>query len=242
MAGEEAPDPPVEELAERYDFDRFGPREFEAMSREEWELAFDAERWVTGPELLDRVERELRARIDRRDVFAVLERITDGGERCLLAYSDEGYALVRPTGDVEGFGAVLRDVKPSVALCSIPDYEPAPLEATSGELPDPAAIETGVGDLGNQVLQVIGLALVLGGLGLVAGAVFLDVPLFGFVLGVIFLLVAGFLLFTVANARLSERYRAEEYRDRLRSVGLGEGERPPFVPPDEAAEPGDDAR
>jgi len=38
------------------------------------------------------------------------------------------------------------------------------------------------------------------------------------------------LFFTVANARLSDKFRAEEYRDRLRAVGLEDGERPEFVP------------
>ena len=33
----------------------------------------------------------------------------------------------------------------------------------------------------------------------------------------------------VANARLSDKYRAEEFRNRLRAVGLDDGERPEFL-------------
>jgi hypothetical protein len=41
----------------------------------------------------------------------------------------------------------------------------------------------------------------------------------------------GVLLFTVvANARLSDRFRAEEYRNRLRASDLEPGERPDFLP------------
>jgi hypothetical protein len=46
-----------------------------------------------------------------------------------------------------------------------------------------------------------------------------------------FLLVGFFLFFVVANARLSDRFRSEEYRNRLRAVGLEDGERPDFLPP-----------
>lgn len=233
MTGEDTTDAGSDERIQRFDPDSFGPADFEAMSEAEWIEAFDPDTWVTGDDLLDRVERELHDRVARRDVFAVIERITHDGERCVLAYSDEGYALIRPSGEVEGFGSVLRDVKPTVALCSIPEYEPDPIEPGVGSLPDPTDVTTGQGALGNTMLQLIALSLVVGGFALVGGWLFLDVPLLGGFIGLGFLIVAGFLLFTVANARLSERYRAEEYRDRLRSVGLGHGERPGFVPADE---------
>ena len=45
----------------------------------------------------------------------------------------------------------------------------------------------------------------------------------------------------VANARLSGRFRAEEYRERLEAAGVGREERPDFVPvgiDDEEAEHG----
>jgi hypothetical protein len=50
------------------------------------------------------------------------------------------------------------------------------------------------------------------------------------VAGVAFIGVSLVLFFTVANARLSDTFRAEEYRDRLRAIGLEDGERPEFVP------------
>lgn len=224
-------DPPTPERREA-----FGPADFAAMTPDEWEASFDPDTWITGESLLDRVESELRSRVARRDVFAVIERIVNNGETCLVAYSDEGYALVRPSGTVEGFGTVLRDVKPTVALCSMPDYDPESVPDEAGRLPDPDDITIGAGDLGNKMLQAVSFALVVAAAALIGGWVVLDVPLLGAFIGVGFGLVALFLLFTVANARLSERYRAEEYRDRLRAVGLGDGERPSFVPADERDE------
>jgi hypothetical protein len=63
------------------------------------------------------------------------------------------------------------------------------------------------------------------------------------VMGIVFLAV-GLLLFTVvANARLSDRFRAEEYRNRLRAVDLEPGERPDFLPDEDGdrASGGEDA-
>ncbi len=88
---------------------------------EEWDDAFDEDSWIIGDELLDRVAQELRYRVANRDVFARLERHQDPPR--MLAYSDEGYAVVYPDGSVEGEGTVLRDVKPTVALCSMEDFE-----------------------------------------------------------------------------------------------------------------------
>ena len=220
--------PRPEDVEERYDFDDFGPADMAEMTPEEWEAAFDADSWITGGALLDRVEGELAARIATREVFAVVEREeTEAGER-IVAYSDEGYAVVHPDGTVEGRGTVLRDVKPTVALCSMPDYDPATAEG--GGLPDPESVTERGRDLGNLVLQVVGLAQVVAGLVLFGAWV-------GYALHVIVAFVAfafvafGVLLLTVvANARLSDRFRAEEYRERLRSAGVEAGERPAFVP------------
>jgi len=256
------------DIEEKYDFDDFGPRQMEEMTAEEWETAFDPDSWVTGTELLDRVERDLRARIARRDVFAVVERDdTPAGER-LVAYSDTGYAIVYEDGGVGGRGTVVRDVKPSVALCSMPDYEVP--DAAEGALPDPDAVEEATGQLGNRVLQavaavqlVVGAVLVVAPLaadpllGLlctpadgahtcsIAGTTATVDPLGGSVLvavvaGLGFLAFGGFLLVVVANARLSDRFRAEQYRERLREAGVESGERPAFVPdPEEPLEPPD---
>lgn len=240
MEGSEDERPTLAEVEARYDFESFGPEDLAAMTPDEWEVAFDPDAWVTGLALLDRVETDLRRRIDDRDVFAVLDRIHSEGETCLLAYSDEGYALVRPTGEVEGFGTVLRDVKPSVALCSMPEYEPEPTNGP-GELPDPVAVTEAHGELGNRMLQVIGFALGVSGLVMLLAWIAFGLPLLGMIVGIGFLIVAGFLLFVVANARLSARYRAEEYRARLRAAGVGSDERPEFLPKDEAKATADEA-
>jgi hypothetical protein len=218
-------------VEEKYDFDNFGPDDMAEMTVEEWEAAFDPDSWVVGPALLDRVEDDLKNAIARRDVFAKLERYTEDGEPRLAAYSDEGYAVVYPDGSVEGSGTVLRDVKPTVALCSMEDYEVAP-PPEDFELPSPTDVPEGSGEFGNLMLQVVAAGQLLVGLGLfvawAAGAVSTIVAP---ALALGFVLVGVFLFVVVANARLSDRFRAEEYRNRLRAVGTEEGERPAFLPP-----------
>lgn len=214
------------QVEETYDFDNFGPKEMARMSLDEWEAAFDADSWITGEELLERVEADLRNRIAARDVFARIERVEQG----LLAYSDEGYALVGPDGSVEGQGTVLRDVKPTVALCSMDDYDIE--DPPEGELlPDPSEVPEGGGELGNRMLQVIAATQFLTGIGLFVAWIVLPVEtIFAPVMGVAFVLFSLLLFLQVANARLSDRFRAEEYRNRLRAVGLGSDERPAFLP------------
>ena len=227
-----------QQVEEKYDFDDFGPADMAEMTAEEWEVAFDDETWITGSELLDRIERDLRSRVANRDVFACIER-SENPPR-VLAYSDEGYAIIYPDGSVEGEGTVLRDVKPTVALCSMDSYEVAE-SVPDNPLPEPAAVPEGGGELGNRMLQVIAGVQLLAGVAMLAGAVLALVDAFG--LGgpgtnIEFLVVGGLgfigvslvLFFTVANARLSDKFRAEEYRDRLRAIGLEDGERPDFVP------------
>jgi hypothetical protein len=235
-----------EQVEEKYDFDDFGPADMAEMTAEEWDVAFDEETWITGPELLDRVERDLQSRVATRDVFARVER--SGNPPRVLAYSDEGYAIVYPDGSVEGEGTVLRDVKPTVALCSMDSYE-VPEEVPDNPLPEPEAVPEGGGELGNRMLQVIAGIQLLAGVAMLGGAGLAAIASlsgpdtsFGFIGGpgtnIEFLVVGGLafvgvslvLFFTVANARLSDKFRAEEYRDRLRAVGLEDGERPDFVP------------
>jgi hypothetical protein len=249
------------EVEEKYDFEDFGPRDMAEMSVEEWEAAFDPETWLVGAELLDRVERDLKSAVARRDVFAVVERMREDdegrlhpesegagdadGEPRVVAYSDEGYAVVYPDGAVAGHGTVLRDVKPVVALCSMAEYEPTdPPEQFA--LPHPDEVPESSGQLGNNVLQVVAAAQLLVGVGLLGSWVLSSLgvgPFAGWfpssggipnivppVVGLFFVGVGLFLFTVVANARLSDRFRAEEYRRRLRTVGLDTGERPDFLP------------
>ena len=197
-------------VEEQYDFEEFGAEEMAEMSVEEWEAVFDPDSWLTGQELLDRVEREMRANVERREVFAVVERVGEGDADRVVAYSDEGYVIVRPDGTVKGTGTVLRDVEPMVALCSMESYDVPDVDEDAG-LPHPDVVAGGSGDFGNRMLQVVAGAIVL-------------------TLGFLFVVMGGFLFLTVANARLSDRMRAEQYRDRLRAVGAGTDERPEFLP------------
>ncbi len=243
---EDAPgaDEPTEEelLAEieaEYDFDDFGPSDMADMSVDEWEAAFDPDSWVTGAELIDRVEQELLTRIAQREVFAVLERVDTGeGDELLLAYSDQDYALIYPDGGVEGTGTVLRDVKPSVALCSMEEYEPQVPPEGDFLLPHPDEVPEQSSEVGNLMIQLVAGAQLLAGVGLIGVSLYLGLTgggapgtsLITGVAGLAFLVIALFLFVTVANARLSDRFRSEEYRGRLRAVGLEDGERPDFLP------------
>lgn len=239
------------EVERTYDFESFGPDQMAEMSADEWEAAFDPDTWITGQALLDRVEADLKNRVLRRDVFARVERLADGR---VLAYSDEGYAAVDPDGSVEGFGTVLRDVKPIVALCSMDSYDVD--DAPDGEiLPQPEDVPDGGGELGNLVLQVIaGVQVLAGATLLLAWLLFAtglfqrpgtgsqEVNLIVMVVAGLAFLVIGTVLFTVvANARLSDRFRSEEYRDRLRAIGVGSGDRPDFLPVEGNRWVGDDA-
>ena len=226
----------LDELRDRveseYDFDDFGPSDMARMSAEEWDAAFDPDTWITGDRLLDRAADELKSRIARRDVFGVLERVrADDGER-LLVYSDEGYAIIRPTGEVIGQGTVLRDVEPIVALAAMESYE-VPEPPDDWSLPHPDSVPEGTGEFGNLLIQVIATVQVLAGAALLVATVATDLStIVAQAMGILFLVVGAFLFVIVANARLSDRFRSEEYRNRLRALREAK-ERPDFVPVDE---------
>ncbi|WP_280537071.1 hypothetical protein [Halopenitus sp. POP-27] len=218
-----------EEVERKYDFDNFGPADMAKMTVEEWEAAFDPETWITGSELLDRVEAELKNRIASRDVFATFERdVVDGSER-LVVYSDEGYAVVSESGDVRGRGTVLRDLEPIVALCSMDDYD-VPEPPANWALPDPEDVSEGSNELGNLMMQVVAGVQLVAGFALLGAWIFAGVEtLVAPALGVLFLLGSLFFFSTVANARLSDRFRSAEYRDRLRALQAARTR--PDVPP-----------
>lgn len=229
------PDNPddLDKLRERvdaeYDFDDFGPSDMARMSAEEWDAAFDPESWITGDRLLDRTEAELKSRIARREVFGVLERVRADDEERLLVYSDEGYAIVRPTGAVDGRGTVLRDIEPIVALASMESYD-VPEPPDDWSLPHPDTVPEGSGEFGNLMIQVIAAVQVLAGGVLIVASLVTDLnTIVAPAMGVVFLLIGLFLFVTVANARLSDRFRSEEYRKRLRALREAK-ERPDFVP------------
>lgn len=230
-------------VEEKYDFDDFGPSDMAEMTPEEWDVAFDDETWLTGEELLDRVEAELKCRIADRDVFAVLEYARVDGERCLVAYSDSDYAIVYPNGSVEGSGTVVRDVKPTVALCSMEDYE-VDEPPDDWALPGPEAVPESNSELGNWMVQLLAGAQLLIGLAAIVLWPVLGIrdQLIVGVVGLLFVVIGLVLFLLVANARLSERFRAQEYRDRLRSIETNSDDRPEFLPIDDDAFEGIDTR
>jgi hypothetical protein len=227
-----------EQVEETYDFENFGPADMAEMSLEEWEAAFDPETWIVGEELLDRVEQELNARVAIREIFAIVERVSDGEDR-VIAYSDEGYAVIYADGSVEGEGTVLRDVKPTVALCSMDSYElMEPPEDSS--LPEPREVVEGSGEFGNLMLQIVaGAQLLVGVALLIAWLVLPSLTTVVAPIAAIGFLVIGFFLFlVVANARLSDRFRVEEFRNRLRALKSADDEWADVLP--EEARGGDD--
>ncbi|WP_123623167.1 hypothetical protein [Halorubrum sp. CSM-61] len=218
-----------ERVEAEYDFDEFGPSDMARMSAEEWDAAFDPESWITGDRLLDRAEAELKSRIARREVFGVLERVREDGEERILVYSDEGYAIVRPSGEVSGQGTVLRDIEPIVALAAMESYD-VPEPPDDWSLPHPDTVPEGSGEFGNLMVQVIAVVQVLAGAALLVASLVADLnTIVAPAVGIVFLVIGLLLFVMVANARLSDRFRSEEYRDRLRALRQAK-ERPDFVP------------
>jgi hypothetical protein len=109
-------------------------------------------------------------------------------------------------------------------------------------LPRPDEVPEASGEFGNLMLQVVAAALSLSGLVLIGAWLVVGLSVLVPVAGVFFLLVGLFLFLSVANARLSDRFRAEEYRERLRAVGLEDGERPEFLPVEDGEVVGPDSR
>ncbi|CDK39966.1 uncharacterized protein BN903_74 [Halorubrum sp. AJ67] len=80
------------------------------------------------------------------------------------------------------------------------------------------------------MIQVVAAIQVLAGIALLVASAVADLgTIVAPAMGIVFLLVGGFLFAMVANARLSDRFRSEEYRDRLRALREAK-ERPEFVP------------
>lgn len=228
-----------EAVEAKYDFDDFRPADMAEMSVEEWEAAFDPETWITGRPLIDRVEAELSGRIADGELFAVIERHSVEGDSRLLVYTDAEYAVVHPDGTVTGEGAVRREIEPVVALCSMESFEVADPPVDAG-LPDPSTVKPGSGDLGHRLLLAIGVIQIAAGLVLLVSPIFVELGpgagAFTAVIGLIFIGVGVLLGVLVANARLSDRFRAAEYRERLEAAGVGSDERPSFLPAMEEAE------
>jgi hypothetical protein len=88
--------------------------------------------------------------------------------------------------------------------------------------------------LAGVVLVGAWLLMTVGVLSPPGGASVRSLNVIGMLVAGLLFLAIGVLLFTVvANARLSDRFRAEEYRNRLRAIDLEPGERPEVLPEEE---------
>ncbi|MFC7232737.1 hypothetical protein ACFQMM_17760 [Saliphagus sp. GCM10025308] len=217
----------------KYDFENFSEADMAEISPEEWDVAFDADTWITGDE--PRARRTgLKTRIAYREVFAMLEYAVVDGRRSLVAYSDTDYAIIFPDGTVEGRGTVVRDVKPTVALCSMESYDVEEPPA-DWHLPEPADLEGEHSELGNWMLQLLAIALARhwGHRDRDLARAGAPVQLILGVVGIVLVVISLVLFLMVANARLSDRFRTEAYESRLRTIGSGD--RPSFLPIDDEA-------
>jgi hypothetical protein len=118
------------------------------------------------------------------------------------------------------------------------EYDP-PAMPEGDLLPDPVDVPQGSGEKGNLLIQIVAGVQLLAAVALL-GAWLLGVlrvdpfaadPII-LVAGLGFLVIGFFLFLMVANARLSDRFRAEEYRNRLRAIGIDSEERPEWLPPE----------
>jgi hypothetical protein len=89
-----------------------------------------------------------------------------------------------------------------------------------GSLPEPREVVEGSGEFGNLMLQIVAGVQVAVGVGLLVA--WLALPSLSTVVAPIaaigFLVIGFFLFLVVANARLSDRFRVEEFRNRLRAL------------------------
>lgn len=233
-AGASRPDDSFRAAVEaKYDFANFRPADMARMSLDEWEAAFDPETWITGPELLDRIDAELHNRIADGQLFAVVERHSEGGEPRLLAYTDAEYVVVHPDGTVVGTDGIRQEIEPVVALCSMDSYDVPPASDDAG-LPEPDSIVPGSGALGHRLLLVVAVVQLLAGFVLLLSPLLVNLGpgagALAVVLGLGFIVVGVVIGLLVANARLSDRFRAADYRERLRDAGVGSDDRPGFLP------------
>ena len=144
--------------------------------------------------------------------------------------------IIGPDGTVEGEGGVRRDVEPVVAMCSMDEYEVSEPPANY-ELPSADEVPEQTGEFGNPMVQLIAGGQVIGGIALLGAFILrLVETVVAPVVGGLFLVVGIGLFALVANARLSDRFRAEQYRSRLRAVEAGGIDRPEIEGTEEATD------
>ncbi|PYZ02687.1 hypothetical protein C8039_03785 [Halogeometricum sp. wsp3] len=105
------------------DFDNFGPSDMVELAAEEWDVAFDEN--PGSPPTNSSTELRGTCETAWRTVMCSLASSRRQDQPRVLVYSDEGYALVTPDGDLQGEGTVYRDVRPTLVLCSMDDFEVA---------------------------------------------------------------------------------------------------------------------
>tara|TARA_A100001037_G_scaffold273406_1_gene270315 strand:- start:7136 stop:7771 length:636 start_codon:yes stop_codon:yes gene_type:complete len=201
---------------------------------EQSEFPIDLELSITGEELLLRVEADVKDRISRRNIVAVIETGNIDHQKHLLIYDNIGYALISLDGSVSGMGPIRTETENIVVLCSMTTYE-VPEFPTGGFSLDTNNLSNNHDGIGNKLLQILGLSFILIGLFLLFSPLFLTFPPGSGILTTVsalgFIFTGLFLLIVVVHSRLSDRFRSMEYHDRLAKMGIGSDFRPDFLPP-----------
>jgi hypothetical protein len=133
---------------------------------------------------------------------------------------------------------------PVVAVCTKEKFKVTEPPANA-DLPSPKTVKPGSGGLSRRLLLVVGVIRVIAGVVLLVSPVIVRLGpgagAFTAVIGLIFVGVGVLLGVLVANARLADRFRAAEYRERLEAAGVGSDQRPAFLPAMDGTEAEDEA-
>lgn len=198
------------------------------------EFIHSSEKIIVGLDLIDRIEADTKDRIRRRNILAMIERISIEGIDHILIYDDLGYAIVEPDGSVSGIGSIRAEMENVVVLCSMSNYD-VPELIKDNFLPNISSTYKPPNQIGNKLLQILSLSFFIIGCTLLVSPIFLNfyassATILTTISGFGFILISLFITTMVVHSRLSDRFRSSEYQNRLKNIGIGSNSRPSFIP------------
>ncbi len=198
------------------------------------EFIHSSEKIIVGTDLLDRIEADTKDRIRRRNILAMIERISIEGTGHILIYDDLGYALVEPDGSVSGIGSIRTEIENVVVLCSMSSYD-VPELLNGNFLPKISSTYKPANQIGNKLLQTLSFSFFIIGFILLISPIFINfyassATILTTISGLGFILTSLFIITLVIHSRLSDRFRSSEYQNRLKNIGIGSNSRPSFIP------------